>query len=174
MKQLFAALLLALTFNSQAMAQQRTVKLRVIETSDVHGSFFPYDFINRKPKAGTLARVSSYVNDLRKTYKDNVILLENGDILQGQPTCYYYNYVNTQARNVASDVVNYMKYDAQAFGNHDVETGHPVYDKWIKELNCPVIGANIIDTKTQAPYVKPYIILNREGVRLPSLGCSAC
>ena len=101
MKQVFAALLLALTINSPAMAQQRTVKLRVIETSDVHGSFFPYDFINRKPKAGTLARVSSYVNELRKTYKDNVILLENGDILQGQPTCYYYNYVNTQARNVA-------------------------------------------------------------------------
>ena len=170
MKQVFAALLLALTINSPAMAQQRTVKLRVIETSDVHGSFFPYDFINRKPKAGTLARVSSYVNDLRKTYKDNVILLENGDILQGQPTCYYYNYVNTQTRNVASDVVNYMKYDAQAFGNHDVETGHPVYDKWIKELNCPVLGANIIDTKTGEPYVKPYIILNREGVKVAVLG----
>ena len=87
MKQLFAALLLALTFNSQAMAQQRTVKLRVIETSEVHGSFFPYDFINRKPKAGTLARVSSYVNNLRKDYKDSLVLLENGDILQGQPTC---------------------------------------------------------------------------------------
>lgn len=170
MKLVFAALLLALTINSPAMAQQRTVKLRVIETSDVHGSFFPYDFINRKPKAGTLARVSSYVNDLRKTYKDNVIHLENGDILQGQPTCYYYNYVNTQARNVASDVVNYMKYDAQAFGNHDVETGHPVYDKWIKELNCPVLGANIIDTKTGEPYVKPYIILNREGVKVAVLG----
>ena len=170
MKLVFAALLLALTINSPAMAQQRTVKLRVIETSDVHGSFFPYDFINRKPKAGTLARVSSYVNDLRKTYKDNVILLENGDILQGQPTCYYYNYVNTQARNVASDVVNYMKYDAQAFGNHDVETGHPVYDKWIKELNSPVLGANIIDTKTGEPYVKPYIILNREGVKVAVLG----
>ena len=170
MKQLFAALLMALTFNSQAMAQQRTVKLRVVQTSDVHGAFFPYDFINRKPKAGTLARVSSYVNDLRKTYKDNVILLENGDILQGQPTCYYYNYVNTQARNVAADVVNYMKYDAQAFGNHDVETGHAVYDKWIKELNCPVLGANIIDTKTGQPYVKPYIILNREGVKIAVLG----
>ena len=162
MKQLFAALLLALTFNSQAMAQQRTVKLRVIETSDVHGSFFPYDFINRKPKAGTLARVSSYVNNLRKDYKDNLILLENGDILQGQPTCYYYNYVNTEARNVAADVVNYMKYDAQVFGNHDVETGHPVYDKWIKELNCPVLGSNIISTSTGEPYVKPYLILNRE------------
>ena len=166
MKQLMAALLMALTLNPNAiMAKQRTVKLRVIETSDVHGSFFPYDFINRKPKAGSLARVSSYVDSLRQTYKDNLILLENGDILQGQPTCYYYNYIATKERNVAADVVNYLKYDAQTFGNHDVETGHAVYDKWIKELNCPVIGANIIDTKTQAPYVKPYIILNREGGR---------
>ena len=76
MKQIMAALLVVLSLNSQAsMAQQRrTVKLRVVETSDVHGSFFPYDFINRKPKAGSLARVSSYVDSLRQTYKDNLIL----------------------------------------------------------------------------------------------------
>ena len=83
MKQLMAALLMALTLNPNAiMAKQRTVKLRVIETSDVHGSFFPYDFINRKPKAGSLARVSSYVDSLRQTYKDNLILLENGDVIR--------------------------------------------------------------------------------------------
>ncbi len=171
MKKWMATLLLAVSLTPQTtMAKQRTVKLRVIETSDVHGSFFPYDFINRKPKAGSLARVSSYVDSLRQTYKDNLILLENGDILQGQPTCYYYNYINTGARNVAADVVNYLKYDAQTFGNHDVETGHPVYDKWVGELNCPVLGANIIDTKTDNPYVKPYIILNREGVKVAVLG----
>ncbi len=102
MKQLMAALLMALTLNPNAiMAKQRTVKLRVIETSDVHGSFFPYDFINRKPKAGSLARVSSYVDSLRQTYKDTRILLENGDILQGQPTCYYYD-IATKERNVAA------------------------------------------------------------------------
>lgn len=166
-----AALFMALTLDPHPiMANQKTVKLRVIETSDVHGSFFPYDFINRKPKAGSLARVSSYVDSLRQTYKDNLILLENGDILQGQPTCYYYNYINTKARNVAADVVNYLKYDAQTFGNHDIETGHPVYDKWVSELNCPVLGANIIDTKTNQPYVKPYVILNRDGVKIAVLG----
>lgn len=100
MKQILTALLLALTFNSQAMAQQKTIKIRVVETSDVHGCFFPYDFINRKPKAGSLARVSSYVDSLRQEYNDQLILLDNGDLLQGQPTCYYYNYINTKARNV--------------------------------------------------------------------------
>lgn len=171
MKHIMAALLMTLSLNPLSMmAQQRTVKIRVVETTDVHGSFFPYDFINRKPKAGTLARVSSYVKQLREEYKDNLILLENGDILQGQPTCYYYNYINTSAPNVASELVNYMKYDAQAFGNHDVETGHACYDKWIKELECPVLGANIINTKTEEPYAKPYLILNKEGVKVAVLG----
>ena len=169
MKQILTALLLALTFNSQAMAQQKTIKIRVVETSDVHGCFFPYDFINRKPKAGSLARVSSYVDSLRQEYNDRLILLDNGDLLQGQPTCYYYNYINTKARNVASDVLNYMKYDAETFGNHDVETGHAVYDKWVSELKCPVLGANIINTKTGKPYVKPYVILEREGIRIAIL-----
>ena len=72
----------------------KTVELRFIETSDVHGSFFPYDFINRKDKAGSLARVSTYVNRLRDSYGKRLILLDNGDILQGQPTCYYYNFIN--------------------------------------------------------------------------------
>ena len=170
MKQILTALLIVLSFNQQVMAQRRTVKLRVIETTDIHGSFFPYDFINRKPKEGTLARVSSYVDSLRASYKDNLILLENGDILQGQPTCYYYNYIATKQRNVAADMINYMKYDAQCFGNHDIETGHDVYDKWTKELNCPVLGANIINTKTGKPYAKPYIILNRDGVKIAILG----
>lgn len=170
MKQILTALLLALTFNSQAMAQQKTIKIRVVETSDVHGCFFPYDFINRKPKAGSLARVSSYVDSLRQEYNDRLILLDNGDLLQGQPTCYYYNYINTKAHNVASDVLNYMKYDAETFGNHDVETGHAVYDKWVSELKCPVLGANIINTKTGKPYVKPYVILEREGIRIAILG----
>lgn len=162
---------MALTLNPLAtMAKQRTVKLRVIETTDVHGSYFPYDFITRKPKAGSLARVSSYVDSLRQSYHDNLILLENGDLLQGQPTCYYYNYIKTDGHNVASDLTNYMKYDAQVFGNHDVETGHAVYDKWVSELNCPTLGANMTDTKTGKPYVKPYVILNREGVKVAVLG----
>ena len=169
MKRLLTLCILAQLIFTPGMAK-KTVSLRIIETSDVHGAFFPYDFINRKPKVGTLARVSSYVNKLRQTYGDNLILLDNGDILQGQPTCYFYNFINTNDTNIAAEVVNYMKYDAQVFGNHDVETGHDVYDKWIKELNCPTLGANVINTETGQPYVTPYIILHRQGVKIAILG----
>ena len=163
---------MALLMLQPAMAKKKTqtVTLRIVETSDVHGSFFPYDFITRKPKRGTLARVSTYVNKLRAELGENVILLDNGDILQGQPTCYYYNYIDTESTNVAADVINYMHYDAETFGNHDVETGHACYDKWIKEVNCPMLGANIIDTKTGKPYVPPYTILNRQGVKIAIIG----
>ena len=152
------------------MAKPKSVTLRIVETSDVHGAFFPYDFTERRPMSGTMARVSSYVKRQRKEMGDRLILLENGDILQGQPTCYYTNFVATDKPNIAAEVVNYLKYDAQTFGNHDVEVGHKVYDKWIKELDCPTLGANIIDLKSGKPYVEPYLMLEREGVRIAILG----
>ncbi len=150
--------------------KSKTVTLKFVETSDVHGAFFPYDFIERTPMKGTMARVSTYIKKLRKEHGENLILLENGDILQGQPTCYYTNYVKTDLPNVAAEVVNYLGYDVQAVGNHDIETGHAVYDKWIGELKCPTVGANIINTKTDKPYVKPYIIIERDGVKVAILG----
>lgn len=163
--------LTALCVHATTMAQTtETVTLRIIETSDVHGCFFPYDFINRKPKKGTLARVSTYVDSLRALYGKNVLLFDNGDILQGQPTCYYNNFVKPEKENVAAKVINYLKYDAQTVGNHDIETGHAVYDKWIREVQCPMLGANIIDTTTGKPYVKPYTIIERQGVKIAVIG----
>ena len=150
--------------------KEKTIDLKFIETSDVHGSFFPYDFINRKPKAGSLARVATYVNQLRSQHGENVILLDNGDILQGQPVSYYSNYVDTTSANIAAQVVNYLRYDAQTIGNHDVETGHRVYDKWVSATHCPILGANVIDTKTNKPYLKPYTILKRGGARIAIIG----
>ncbi|MDD7318518.1 MAG: 5'-nucleotidase C-terminal domain-containing protein [Prevotella sp.] len=170
MKKGICVLLAALGINIFIMAQTKNIELRIVETSDVHGCFFPYDFINRKPMSGTLARVSTYVNRLRKEYGNNLLLLDNGDILQGQPTCYYCNYVNPEMENVAASVINYLRYDAETIGNHDVETGHAVYDKWISEVKCPMLGANIIDTMTGQPYLKPYTIIEREGVRIAVLG----
>lgn len=165
-KLLFAFMLIASTINANA----QTIDLRVIETSDVHGSFFPYDLINRKPKAGSMARVYSYVKKLRKQYGKNLLLLDNGDILQGQPVSYYSNFIDTTDMNIAAQVINYMGYNAETVGNHDVEPGHKIYDKWIREVQCPILGANVIDTKTGKPYLKPYTIINRDGCKIAVFG----
>ena len=85
------------------------LEIKIIHTTDVHGNFFPYDFINSCKRNGSLARVSTYVKRLRKEYSERLILLDGGDILQGQPTCYYCNYINTEKTNVAAKVINLME-----------------------------------------------------------------
>ncbi len=83
----FAILGLAL-LSLTVSAKPKSIKIKVIETSDVHGSFFPYDYINLRPRQGSMARAASYIDSLRSVHGKNVILLDNGDILQGQPTSY--------------------------------------------------------------------------------------
>lgn len=167
----FTALIVtALFMFSKANAQKSTIELRFVATTDVHGSFFPYDYINRKPILGSMARVATYVKQLRNSVGDRLVLLDNGDILQGQPACYYYNFVAPEYTNIAASVLNKLKYDVQTPGNHDIETGHAVYDKWAKELHAPLICANVVNVKTGKPYFKPYMVMNRQGVKIAVLG----
>ena len=133
-----------LTLSVQAQQTSKTVTLKVIETSDVHGHFFPWDFMENHPIEGTLTRANTYINKERQKYGNNLLLIDNGDILQGQPCIYWSNYVMPENENLAAQVVNYMKYDAETVGNHDIEPGHKVYDKWIREVRCPILGANIV------------------------------
>lgn len=170
MKRTALLLTICLLIPAIMQAKKEIVTLHIIETSDVHGCFFPWDFINKQPMKGTLARLSTYVSNVRRENPDGVILLENGDILQGQPINYFYNYINTEKTNIAAQCINYLKYDTQNWGNHDTETGHPCYDKWGKEVNAPVLGANVIDRKTGKPYLKPYTIIERQGIRVAVIG----
>ena len=126
---LVSAVFALVTFSSAVAGNVRTVRLRLVETSDIHGSFFPYNYVERKSARGSMARISSYVEKLRSEYGENLILLDNGDIMQGQPINYYSNYVAKSDTNIVAKVLNFMRYDAAAFGNHDIETGHSVYDK---------------------------------------------
>ncbi len=60
-----------------ARPQEREVKLKIVQTSvDVHGNYYPYNFIIQKEWGGSLARIYALVQKERETYKDNLILLE--------------------------------------------------------------------------------------------------
>ena len=165
-----------------APGQVKTVHLKVIETSDVHGHFFPHDFMENRPLTGTLARASTYISKQRQQYGCNLLLIDNGDILQGQPCVYWSNYVMPENENLAASVVNYLRYDAETVGNHDIEPGHKVYDKWIREVRCPLLGANIVlkdqpsaDVLNGRPYevyngLQPYSVHYKDGVKICVLG----
>lgn len=168
MKKLQKSLILILIFTFSVFAQ--TVNVKIIETSDVHGAIFPYDFTENKPTNASLARVTTYVNEQRADTNQVVFLVDNGDILQGTPAVYYYNFEKTDTLHLYADVMNYMKYDVGTVGNHDIETGHEVYDRFDKEINFPWLAANAINTKTNEPYFKPYTVLERKGIKIAVLG----
>ena len=157
----------------------KTVRFKVIETSDVHGYFFPYDFMEKRPLKGTLSRANTYINKEREKYgNDHFLLIDNGDILQGQPCVYWTNYVMPENENLAAQVINYMHYDAETVGNHDIEPGHKVYDKWIREVRCPLLGANIVNAGSDGTAnpkniyngLQPYSIHYIDGVKIAIIG----
>ena len=135
----FFYLALIMTALLTSCHKPQPVHIKMVCTSDVHGNFFPYDFRADKPASGSLARVSSYLNELRSSpLGDNVVLLDNGDILQGQPTAYYYNTVAIEHKHLASEVLNYLKCDVAMLGNHDIETGGPTYQRYIGVLSAKI------------------------------------
>lgn len=143
--------------------------IHIIHTTDVHGNLFPYDFVNDCPNEGSYARVSSYIKQVKHD-TDEVVLLDAGDILQGQPTAYYFNYINALAPHVFATTLNQMGYDAITLGNHDIETGHSVYDRFVKQLNMPALAANIVSEDTGECYFKPYTIIHRGGRKIAVIG----
>ncbi len=167
---LVTKLFLVLLISSCNTSRHHEIVLKILETSDVHGAIFPYDFIRSQPMNHSLAQAQTYITRLKSEPGHEVILLDNGDILQGQPTVYYSNYEETDLPHICSEVMNYMEYDAATVGNHDIEAGHQVYDKLVDEFEFPWLAANAVDTKTGKPYFKPYTIIKIKGVKLAILG----
>ena len=145
-----------------------TKTLSIIETTDIHGVILPYDYIDKTELDASLSSSYSYIKEVRKN--NSTILLDNGDNLQGQPEVYYYNFIDTVSPHLLSEVFNYMKFDAATVGNHDIETGHKVYDRIKDEYDFPLLAANAIDTKTGNPYFKPYTIIERDGLKIAVFG----
>jgi 2',3'-cyclic-nucleotide 2'-phosphodiesterase/3'-nucleotidase len=163
LKQTLTTLLLLIATATSAQT------IHIVYTTDVHGALFPHDYITGQEKNNSLAHVYSWLENLRDT-AENTILLDGGDILQGTPVVYYYNYADTTSINIVPRVFNFMQYDAMTVGNHDIETGHNVYDKVRKQLVTTMLSANIIRTDNGEPYFEPYTIINRAGKRIAILG----
>ncbi|MHB0897324.1 MAG: bifunctional metallophosphatase/5'-nucleotidase, partial [Spirochaetales bacterium] len=100
--------LLSLSVFAQSGPAGKSVALTFIETSDIHGAIYPYDFVNAKPMATSLAQVASLIAEERAA-NPNLVLLDDGDSLQGTPAVYYYNFEKTSVPHIWSQALNYLK-----------------------------------------------------------------
>ena len=147
--------------------------LTVLSTNDVHGTWFDSTYVGGGQKRSLMA-VKTYIDSVRRADgAANVLLVDAGDCLQGDNAAYYYNYVDTVSPHLFPRLLQYMGYDAVAWGNHDVETGHRVYDRVQKELTAaglPFLAGNAIRTDNGEPYFPLYRMVRKAGLNIAVLG----
>lgn len=142
----------------------------LLTTNDVHGRYFDSLYVDGGTRESLLA-VSSHVDSVRAAVgKENVILVDAGDCMQGDNAAYYFNYVDTLAPHLYARMAEYMGYDAVAVGNHDIETGHQVYDRVRKRMKIPFLAANAVRTTDGMPYFQDYTVFKRHGIRIAVMG----
>ena len=149
---------------------EETKNIKIIFTTDVHGNYFPYDFRHERWGKGSLQRVHAFVAKAVQESPANTILIDGGDMLQGEPTAYFFNYISENKHHKVADICNFIGYDCAVIGNHDIETGHEIFDKFVDECTFPILGANAINIKTGEPYFEPYKIFYRQGVKIAVIG----
>ena len=146
----------------------------IYATNDLHGRFFDSLYVDNQAHEYSLAHVSECMRLAReKVGKDNVVLIDLGDALQGDNAVYYANYIDTLKdgnKHLFTRIVEYVGYDAMVVGNHDIEAGHPVYDRIKSETEIPYLAANAEDIATGKSYFEPYAILKKGGLKIAVIG----
>ncbi|MCW2859997.1 MAG: 2,3-cyclic-nucleotide 2-phosphodiesterase, partial [Actinoallomurus sp.] len=147
----------------------RAVTITIMGTSDVHSHAVNWDYYNDAEytdSAGNvvgLARVSSLVKQIRADRgRERTLLFDAGDTIQGTPLGFYYATVEpittTGQVHPMARQMNAIGFDAVALGNHEFNYGIPFLEKWISQMDAPVLGANAVHAGTQRPAFQPYII----------------
>ena len=162
--------LLITTILLSAGCQREDKVVKIAVTTDVHGTIFPYDFVGQKHLDRSLAHIHQYVIQQKRLEDTLFFLLDNGDFLQGQPTVYYFNYIDTAHMHLAARVMNFMGYAAGSVGNHDIEAGPSVYNKIASDFEFPWLAANAVHSETGEPFFEPYTILKAGKRRIAVLG----
>jgi 5'-nucleotidase / UDP-sugar diphosphatase len=174
MKKITLIIAAALIFTGSLWADQWK-HLIIMHTNDIHGHLPPEEawWINLSypPPLTNGAGAALLIKEEREKALrngDGFLLLEGGDIFSGTP-------IGEISKGMAVvEFMNELGYDATAVGNHDYDKGQELYIDCLKQAKFPALAANIVDSATgqTVPYVKPYIILERNGLRIGILGLS--
>lgn len=156
------------TLLAQPLAAQQSKVLVILQTSDTHSRIEPVSLqaADRNAGLGGVVRRVSFVKQAREGYP-GALLFDCGDISQGTP---YYNMFQGE---LEVKMMNLMKYDAMTIGNHEFDFGLENMARLFRLADFPVVCANyeVAGTPLEG-LVKPYVVLEREGVRIGVFGLS--
>ncbi|GAB2556589.1 bifunctional metallophosphatase/5'-nucleotidase [Gracilibacillus alcaliphilus] len=135
-------------------------KIVILFTSDVHGKISPYNSQDKSYDGKGYAKVSSIIKSVREQ-EEYVIVLDNGDMLQGTPLSHF-ALVEKKKETIVHPVIaacNKIQYDAAVIGNHEFNYGREKLEKAVRDSTFPWLSANTVKKGTEEPYFGiPYII----------------
>jgi 2',3'-cyclic-nucleotide 2'-phosphodiesterase/3'-nucleotidase len=153
-----------------AMAQAGQVHLRLMETTDLHVAVLPYDYFADAPNDTLgLARTASIIEAIRAE-AGNSLLLDNGDVIQGNPLGDYIAYekgLDSEPHPIIA-AMNTLGYEIGTLGNHEFNYGLEFLDKALSAANFPFVSANLVrgelaaDPLSDTTYIEPYRIVEKE------------
>ncbi|WP_026313260.1 bifunctional UDP-sugar hydrolase/5'-nucleotidase UshA [Actinobacillus capsulatus] len=159
-----ALLSVALLSATSAMAYQadKTYTFTLLHTNDIHGHFWHND----KGEYG-LAAQKTLVDNIKKEVEakgGSTIILNAGDINTGVP--------ESDMQNARPDYegLNAIGYEAMVLGNHEFDFPLQVLSMQEKWANFPLISANVINKRTQKELTKPYVMLDKQGLKVAVVG----
>lgn len=146
-------------------AQATEVRLRIMETTDLHMNLLDYDYYQDKSTDQYgLARTVTLIKAARAEVP-NSLLFDNGDLLQGNPLGDYVAKVRPLKDgevHPAYQLMNQMGYDAANIGNHDFNYGLPFLRRSLQGANFPYVNANVYLTDQKTHAFTPYVLLDRK------------
>ncbi len=162
------ALLLAASLASVQVPDSAHVVL--VATTDVHGHATAWDYIADRPFPGGLPRVAVVVDSLRRRYPGQVVVLDAGDLIQGDAFATYYSRIAPREQHPVIEAMNLTGYDVATPGNHDFDYGLPALWRARGDAAFPYVSANIYASPGDTLVFARYRVLNRQGVRVGVTG----
>src|SRR5690349_19664313 len=147
-----------------------TAHVVIVATTDVHGRVLGWDYVRDAAAPGGLSRAATILESLRAQYPDRVVLVDAGDLIEGNLFARYFTESDSQHPNPAVDALNAMQYDAATPGSHDFDFGHDVLARATGDATYRYVSANIFKGATDTLLYPPHIVVVRGGVRVGITG----
>lgn len=150
--------------------------LVVMGTTDTHGWLLPVDYYTGRETPYGLARLVPLVDSVRAAHPGRTILLESGDLLQGNALALAHSRLAPGEVHPVAAAMNHLGYDAAALGNHEFNYGLEHLGAVMEQSRFPWLSANIFlaPTGTTQHAYRPYTLVERSiGGRRVRIGITA-
>ena len=165
-------LALLLGFTAPVAHADDTVEVTVLATTDVHGHVLNWDYFrnatyqDRSGHQVGMAQAATAINQIRaERGADSVVVVDNGDAIQGTPLTTYYAkqapITTTGATHPMAAAFNTVGYDATVIGNHEFNYGLDLLATYESQLDAPLLAANVVKVSDGSNAYTPYHLEKR-------------